>query len=111
MQHADRDLFRNLMEDRTIMRISSKMKIVLENTDNSLRHREPDYQRSTSTVSMSASRSVKASADAAAKIILSQAKPQVVKRVPKKKKVHPAPGTAGSPAAPADLMHYHRFPY
>lgn len=37
LQHSDRKLFRHLLEDQTIMRVSSKMKLVLENTDNSNR--------------------------------------------------------------------------
>jgi hypothetical protein len=99
-QHSDRDLFRKLLEDKTILRISSKMKIVLENTDNSLHYRTPE----------SSADSAKAHAEVAARIV--QYKPQSAKRS-RKHKVHPHQhGAAGSPPQrPQDLMHYHRFPY
>jgi hypothetical protein len=99
-QHSDRDLFRKLLEDKTILRISSKMKIVLENTDNSLHYRTT--YRSVD--------SAKAHAEVAARIV--QYKPQSAKRS-RKHKVHPHQhGAAGSPPQrPEDLMHYHRFPY
>jgi len=38
-QHSDRILFKSMMEDRSIMRMTSKMKLVLDNTDNSSHYR------------------------------------------------------------------------
>lgn len=69
------------------MKVNSKMKIVLENTDNSLHYRTP------------ASSHDSGDNDAAAKVVM--VKPTSVKRY--KKKVHPKPAQDGP-------LHYHRFP-
>lgn len=40
LQHSDRKLFRGLLEDKTILRLDSIMRQVLENTDNAAREEE-----------------------------------------------------------------------
>jgi hypothetical protein len=70
------------------MRIASKMKLVLENTDNSLHYRTPES-------------SLDSAKAATARVIMY--KPASSKKSKRKGKVAPT-------APPSDLLHYHRFP-
>lgn len=40
LQHSDRKQFRDILEDRTALRVEPMMRIVLENTDNAAHHAE-----------------------------------------------------------------------
>ena len=48
IKHADRALFKKLMEDKSIFGISGLKKVVLENTDSSLHHRTPENSHNNS---------------------------------------------------------------
>jgi hypothetical protein len=80
-----------MMEDKTIMRMTSKMKLVLDNTDNSSHYRCTSPE---TTFSLSSK--------VTARIAYKEPTSQSGKRT--KRKVLP------KAAPPSDLLHYHNFP-
>eukprot|EP00598_Pedospumella_elongata_P003145 CAMPEP_0184970612 /NCGR_PEP_ID=MMETSP1098-20130426/3024_1 /TAXON_ID=89044 /ORGANISM="Spumella elongata, Strain CCAP 955/1" /LENGTH=308 /DNA_ID=CAMNT_0027492565 /DNA_START=121 /DNA_END=1047 /DNA_ORIENTATION=+ len=94
--HSDRILFKSMMEDRSIMRMTSKMKLVLDNTDNSSHYRSADGANKSPESTVNLSHKV------TARMAWKEPTSQSSKRA--KRKVLP------NNPLPSDLLHYHNFP-